>query len=126
MRPLNDIMMHEGGAAVAGVGLRAAWSRGPMWGYIGTAAVVVGGLLADQFVRSPSSRRALEGVAAGGAAIAGWVAAEKLIFKGGSAPIPSRLMQRYQEALHHNQLRALAPGAGVPFPVQDPLLARNY
>ena len=65
MRPVNDILMHEGGAAVAGAGLRVSWSRGPMWGYISTAAVVIGGLLADQFVRSPSSRRAIEGVAAG-------------------------------------------------------------
>ena len=126
MRPLGDIAMHEGGAAVAGAGLRFAWSKGPMWGYLSTAGVVVAGLLGEQFIRSTSTRRALEGVAAGGAAIAGWIATEKFVFKGTLPAMPAHLMQRYQESLAGRQMRALGAPAGAPIRQEELMQVKSF
>jgi hypothetical protein len=94
-----------------------------MFGYVGTAGAVALGLLADQFVRAPGSRRAIEGFSAGAAGILGWVGAEKLLYKGGSAPIPARYAQGQGTLTQSARFRALNaghPAGGAP--LRNPIM----
>lgn len=127
MRPVQDIMMHEGGAAVAGVALRAIWNRGPQWGWLGTGALLLVGIGADNFVRSLPMRRALEGVSAAAAANLGWSVAEKYIFGGGGVAIPARYAgQGYLQAPAQRALMGGFARGGVPMNTPIPENARRY
>jgi hypothetical protein len=128
MRPVNDILMHEGGGVLAGAALRYIWQRGPTWGYIGTAGLLVASIMGDQFVRGPAGRRALEGAAAGTAGIAGWIGTEKLLFGGGSAPIPARYPSAPRVLQPQMPLRAIQPGprGGAPMPLPTPQMVEAY
>lgn len=90
MRPVQDIAMHEGGAAVAGVALRALWGKQPGFGWLGTAGLLLAGLVGENFVRDRNMRRSLEGVSAGSAAILAWAGSEKFIFGNTAVAIPAR------------------------------------
>ena len=126
MRPVQDIAMHEGGAAVAGVALRALWGKQPGFGWLGTAGLLAAGLFGDAFIRDRNMRRALEGVSAGSAAILAWAASEKFIFGNTGVPIPARYGQgafsnRPQPALYGGGARG-----GVPMINPIPENARRY
>ena len=113
MADLTAVMIEGAADFVGGGAQRFAWDRGETIGLVTTGGFILGGLFLPMFIRNPLTDRLANGMLHSGAAVAGWIATER-VFNMTPNPVPALNPGGARPQLRAPQYRPAQNGVRVP------------